>query len=255
MRLSRLRKADKKEKKVEIGKLKLGIPPGILQMASDLQVWQKLAILIGSWVVPIAFFWFFSLSGNIEELTRLSHDIPRLKDEVGKLEAQQSKIPQLEQEMHVMEGILAEALRLLPESKDIPSVLNEISTLGNEARLEFNLFSPQAETIEKFYAVIPVTMEFTGSFYNIMVFFDRISHMTRIVQIREVSMDNPRQSKEVWSLKGQPDLGTDKNIKDGKEIDVGPPWLIDVKCQAAIFRFLSDDEQKAISNQTKGKKK
>lgn len=237
-----------------LSKMKLEMPPGLLQMAYGLKTWQKAAILIGSWVVPIALFWFFSLSGNIEEMARLSQDIPKLKDEVGRLKTQQAKIPQLEQELHDMEGILSEALRLLPESKDIPSVLNEISTIGNEARLEFNLFSPQGETLEKFYAVIPVTMEFTGSFYNVMDFFDKVSHMTRIVQIREVTMGNPRQSREVWSLKGQTVPGADKNNKKGAA-DAGSSWLVDVKCQAATFRFLSGKEQKALSSKEKNGKK
>lgn len=245
---------------MEIGKIKLEIPQRFLQLVLNLAPWQKLAILAGSWVIPIAVFWFFIISGDLQELTKLSEDIPRLRDEVAKLDAQKAKIPQIEEELRSMQVILAEALKLLPESKDIPSVLTEVSNLGNDARLDFNLFSPQTEILEKFYAIIPVNMEFTGSFYDVMGFFDKVSHMGRIVHMREISMDNPRPSKDTWSPRGlTPAASEDKaNGKDAKAYKTAAfagRWIIDVKCQAATFRFLSEDEQKAIAAKDKDKDK
>jgi type IV pilus assembly protein PilO len=245
---------------VEIGKIKLEIPQRFLQLVLNLAPWQKLAILAVSWVIPIAIFWFVFISGDLAELAKFSEDIPRLRDEVAKLDAQKAKIPQIEEELRSMQVLLSEALKLLPESKDIPSVLTEISNLGNDARLDFNLFSPQAETMEKFYAVIPVKMEFTGSFYDIMGFFDKVSRMGRIVHMREISMDNPRPSKDVWSLRGQAavsagDKAVGKDAGAAKAAPHGARWIVDVKCQAATFRFLSEDEQKAFAAKDKNKDK
>ncbi|UKL13084.1 type IV pilus inner membrane component PilO [Dissulfurimicrobium hydrothermale] len=245
---------------MKTGKIKFEIPQRFLQFVLNLELWQKLVILAGSWVIPIAIFWFFIISGDLQELTRLSEDIPRLRDEVTRLEIQKAKIPQIEEELRSMQTLLSEALRLLPEKKDIPSVLTEISNLGNDARLEFNLFSPQTEVLERFYAVIPVKMEFTGSFFDIMGFFDKVSRMGRIVQMREISMDNPRQGRDVWSLKGQrhPAHPGDKadSAADNAWVETqgGGGWIVDVKCQAATFRFLSEDEQKAIAAAAKNKK-
>ena len=245
---------------MEIGKIKLEIPQRFLQLVLNLAPWQKLAILAVSWVIPIGVFWFVFMAGDLDELTKFSEDIPRLRDEVAKLDAQKAKIPQIEEELRSMQAMLAEALKLLPESKDIPSVLTEVSNLGNDARLEFNLFSPQTEIIEKFYAVIPVKMEFTGSFYDIMGFFDKVSRMGRIVHMREINMDNAKPSKEVWSLRGRPmasagDKADGKDAKAGKTAALGSRCVIDVKCQAATFRFLSEDEQKAIAAAAKDKNK
>ncbi|MGQ9745622.1 MAG: type 4a pilus biogenesis protein PilO [Dissulfurimicrobium sp.] len=244
---------------MKIGKIKLEIPQRFLQLVLNLAPWQKLAILAVSWVIPIVLFWFI-MRDDLAELTKLSEDIPRLRDEVAKLDAQKAKMPQIEEELRSMQAMLVEALKLLPESKDIPSVLTEVSNLGNDARLDFNLFSPQAEIIEKFYAVIPVNMEFTGSFYDIMGFFDKVSRMGRIVHIREISMDNPRPSKDVWSLRGGAvasagDKAGDKDVKVAKAAAPGSRWIIDVKCQAATFRFLSEDEQKAFAAKDKNKDK
>ncbi|MGC8736834.1 MAG: hypothetical protein ACP5SG_08730, partial [Dissulfurimicrobium sp.] len=62
---------------MKTGKIKFEIPQRFLQFVLNLELWQKLVILAGSWVIPIAIFWFFIISGDLQELTRLSEDIPR----------------------------------------------------------------------------------------------------------------------------------------------------------------------------------
>ena len=148
------------------------IPVGLFQAVYSFPAWQKAAICLLSCAIPIGLFWYFFLADRIKEIDDLSERIPKLSQEVAELEARSRQIPKLEEELKIMQGILQKALKLLPEKKDIPSVLTEISTLGNEARLDFLSFKPQKEHLKEFYAAIPVKMEFNGPFHNIVAFFD-----------------------------------------------------------------------------------
>jgi len=80
------------------------------------------------------------------------------------------------------------AKAVLPETKEIPSLLSSISQSGQDAGLEFVLFEPKAEVKKDFYAEIPVSIKVTGSYHNIATFFDNVSRLYRIVNIQNIEM-------------------------------------------------------------------
>lgn len=245
-------------------KFKFKIPATLFDTVYSMPIWQKALIFIVSWLLPIGLFWYLFLSARIGEMDSISTKIPKLKQEIAILEQKSKQIPKLEKELQEMEEILKQAMRLLPEKEDIPSVLTEISSLGNEARLEFQAFKPGAERIHDFYAAIPVSLELEGPFHNTVVFFDRISRMARIVHIEDVTMGKAKESSHIWSQavnknqkssgkssSASKSKGTSKNSKG--VIQRGSNWVIHTKCTAVTYRFLTPEEQKKIKG--KGKKK
>jgi len=198
------------------------------------------------------------LSAKIGEIDSISSKIPKLKQEIAALEAKSKQLPKLEKDLKAMQEILNQAVKLLPEKEDIPSVLTEISSLGNEARLEFQSFKPAGERREKFYAAIPVTLDFRGPFHNSVVFFDRVSKMARIVHIKDVSMGNAKESNEVWSqtvkdsgsVNGPAPKGGEAQDSDDL-VQRGTNWVIQTKCTAVTYRFLTPEEQKAAKKKKK----
>jgi type IV pilus assembly protein PilO len=252
---------------VKFNKTGRKIPPGLFQTVYFLPVWQKAGIWLLAIVIPIALFWFFFLSVRLGELKTMSEKIPKLRQELVKLEAKSKQLPQLEEELNIMEGILLKALKLLPEKEDILAFLPEISSLGNEARLDFLSFNPQKEEPEAFYAAIPIHMEFNGPFHNTVDFFDNVSRMDRIVHIKSVSMGKAMQTTKVWSLKGSatsnqkteaageaaPIKGTGEGLTEGQGIKRGSTWIISTSCEAVTYRFLSPEEQQA--GKEKGKER
>ncbi len=241
------------------------IPPGLFQTVYSLPVWQKAGIWLLVIIIPMALFWFFFLSVRLEEIKTMSEKIPKLKQELVKLEAKSKQIPQLEEELNIMTGILQKALKLLPEKEDIPTFLPEISSLGNEAGLDFLSFKPQKEQPKAFYAAIPINMEFNGPFHNTVDFFDNISRMARIVHIKSVSMGKAKKTTKVWSQKGSaseqieptdevtPIKGGGEGPAEGQEVRRGSTWTINTRCEAVTYRFLSPEEQQA--RKTKKKRK
>jgi len=237
------------------------IPPGFTDSLLGMPLWQKFLIWIASLAVPVVLMWMFFFSPRIGELKTLMTNIPRLSEELRVLEEKAGELPQIRQEIQEMEAILTSAMKLLPETKDIPSVLTGISNIGNEERLEFQLFKPENEQKQAFYASIPVNLEFSGPFHNTVHFFDEVSRMDRIVHIQEVTMGQAKEAPETWShTAAQTDTA-------GSPSDTGPGspseglteasrWVIKTKCQAVTYRFLTPEEQKAEAEKaSKGRKK
>ncbi len=241
------------------------IPPRLFQTVYFFPIWHKAGIWLLAIVIPVALFWFFFLSVRLGELKTMSEKIPKLRQELVKLEAKSKQIPQIEEELNIVEGVLQKALKLLPEKEDIPAFLPEISSLGNKARLDFLSFKPQKEQPKTFYAAIPIHMEFNGPFHNTVDFFDNVSRMARIVRIKEVSMGKAKKTTKVWSQKGSATSnqktevpGEAASIKgggegptEGQEIKRGNTWMINTRCEAVTYRFLSPEEQQARKKKKK----
>jgi type IV pilus assembly protein PilO len=73
----------------------------------------------------------------------------------------------------------------LPEEKEIPSLLTQVTTLGQQAGLDFTAFRPGTIQPKDFYAEVPINIRAEGGFHSLGTFFDRISKMTRIVTVND----------------------------------------------------------------------
>ncbi len=245
------------------------IPPSLFNTVYNLPLSHKILILILAWAVPLVLFWFLFFSPRLGELGTLSNQIPQLKQEIARLEAKERQLPQMESELKVMGEILGKAVRLLPEKKDIPSVLTDISSLGNAAHLEFVSFKPEKEQIKDFYVAIPVKILIKGPFHNTVSFFDELSRMGRIVHVKEFSMDKAEESSQIWSQSkggtgssGQAaSAASAHSSQEGGEASEesvrGGTWIITTDCTVETYRFLTEEEQKKQKekqNKKKGKK-
>jgi type IV pilus assembly protein PilO len=114
-----------------------------------------------------------------------------------------------------LEKKLKIALRQLPDSKELPVLLTDVTSLGKNAGLEFKAFRPQDEVRRDFYAEVPIGIEFTGTFHEIANFFDRVAKLPRIVNVAELDMSIGDESANQTKLK--------------------------VKGRATTFRFLEEE--------------
>ena len=75
------------------------------------------------------------------------------------------------------------------------ALLSSLENLGAQSGLEFLLFQPQKEVNRNFYAEIPLKLEVTGPYHNVATFFDKVSRLSRIVNIGDVKMTATKAAK------------------------------------------------------------
>jgi type IV pilus assembly protein PilO len=97
-------------------------------------------------------------------------------------------------EIAALEKKLTVALRQLPDSKELPVLLTDVTSLGKNAGLEFRAFRPQQEIRKAFYAEVPIDIEFSGNFHDIATFFDQLARLPRIVNISELEMSIKKET-------------------------------------------------------------
>jgi type IV pilus assembly protein PilO len=148
----------------------------------------RITILVCTVVVLAgALIWFVQIPKS-EEIKTTTASIEEIDKQLTKAKLERAKLPEAKKQKEAVDNQFNEALKLLPNEKEIPNLLRKISELGNESDLDIKGMTYQAEKGKDFYMEIPISIEVTGTYHNIAVFFDRVGHMERIINIHNVSM-------------------------------------------------------------------
>lgn len=140
------------------------------------------------------FVWFFYIP-QTEKINKLNQELKSAQDKLARLKNVEQNLRAFKRQFKETEQRFREALKLLPDKEEIPTLLTSISNLGAQSGLEFLLFQPQKEVPRNFYAEIPLKLEVTGPYHNVATFFDNVSRLSRIVNIGEVSMTEMKAAK------------------------------------------------------------
>jgi type IV pilus assembly protein PilO len=183
---------------------------------------QKILILvIVSVLEAAALVWFLYLPKH-NELTGLQTELTKLQGEITEKTRIANNLPKLKIEYDQLNQELAQALTELPNSKEIPSLLTSITTLGKNAGLDFLTFRPKPEVPKDFYADVPVDIVVSGSFFSVANFFAAVANLPRIVNINNVAFSdiksvNNRMMTKVTCLATTFRFLDKKEIKDDKK--------------------------------------
>ena len=161
---------------------------GLFEKIEKIKIHFRILILAGAVVLFGGVFVYFVHIPKTTEIAKTKKNITKLNQRLTRAIKRSKKLPKLNAEMALRDTQYQEALRLLPDKKEIPNILRKITELANDAKLEFRIFVPKRERRRKLYFEIPIPIEVRGRYHNVAVFFDKIGHMQRIMNIKNVSM-------------------------------------------------------------------
>jgi len=163
----------------------------------------------GFLVFLAALYWYFLYQPYAEEMSTLQEKIDAGRQTVDKykqiaanLEPLRTRVSDLEARLHIL-------LRELPESREIPGLIRQISDLGVRTGLHISLIKPLPEQRKEFYAEIPIQVRVQGQYHAVGRFFDDVAHLERVISV------------------------------DGVQIEAASQ---DTQCLATTFRFLDEAE-------------
>jgi len=131
-----------------------------------------------------------------ETLERLGAQQLELQRKLNEVRSVAANLPAFQTRLAELEVELKTALRQLPNSKELPGLLTDISSRGKNAGLEFKAFRPKDEIPRDFYAEVPIEIEFNGSFHDIARFFDDLSKLPRIVNVSDLRVEIEKESPQ-----------------------------------------------------------
>jgi type IV pilus assembly protein PilO len=168
-------------------------------------------------------FWYLLYSPMTEQITLKQSRQNELETEKASLQSKLKDRKKLQEDIAEVEARFKEATTQLPEEKEIPELLRNVSNLGRDSGLEITLFRQQAEVLHDLHAEVPVEMSVRGGYHQIALFFEKVRRLDRIVNISDIGIKNPQ-------------------MVDGR-------LQVDTSFFATTYRFLTEEEQARIAKQ------
>lgn len=198
---------------METGKLKASFNSFLENKVAALSKNQKIGICVAAAILPIVAFYFLYYSPKAEEIKGLENNVVSLKKEVEKVKAQAAKLDQHLAEMKEVELRFKEASLVIPDTKEIPSLLTNISGQATSAGLEISSFAPKGEAAKEFYAEIPFSIKVSGSYHNVGFFLDSVSKLPRLVNVKSLTLGGGKEAEGEMLLNSGLELVTYKFIE------------------------------------------
>jgi type IV pilus assembly protein PilO len=92
---------------------------------------------------------------------------------------------------------------LLPEQREITSVLQGLQDRARGSRLSLRRFSPKDDIQQDFYSGKPVEVEVTSTFASLREFFDQMAKYQRIVSITDFRINQTSQQSANKTIDAQ----------------------------------------------------
>jgi type IV pilus assembly protein PilO len=160
----------------------------VLEQLGKLPMAAKGAIYVALASAIVAVYWFTMGTSEMGMLNTLNLQLTTVQNEISEARAVASNLKTFREQRELLGKQLNDALSKLPDSKQLPGLLTDISGLGKKSGLEIRSFDPQTEQRRGFYAEVPIKVEFYGRYHDVGSFFDRLSRLSRIVNITEMDM-------------------------------------------------------------------
>lgn len=175
---------------------KIDIKSFLRDLPKKLPLPARIAIAIVPALIATVAFWYFGIRPKTVQINVIKEEISKQENEMAKKTSMASRLEALKEENAKLKLRLKELEELLPEEKEISSLLKQVSDLGTESGLQIVSWNPSARRKHQSGIVyeVPVSVSFTGSYHRLGRFFARLTGLERIVNISDIRLGGPRPS-------------------------------------------------------------
>ena len=174
---------------------KVSLPSFPFEKIAVLTQVQRILIFVGTLLLLGGGYYYFIYMPRSNKISELQKNHDDLQAKVANAKATADtydKVHKMYKEAQVNFRLV---LQLLPDKREIPGLLENISRSGRFSGLEFLLFQPGKEVLKDFYAEIPVKIDVKGGYHNLAMFFDKVARLPRIVNISNIKIKQGKGSK------------------------------------------------------------
>jgi type IV pilus assembly protein PilO len=143
----------------------------------------QLGLSVGLGVAILGGFYWLWLADAFKEEAKKKATREALQKEIRALEVTANKLQEFQREVQLLEAKLDTLKRILPPERETPDLMRRVQSLAAQSFLNIRKFTPAAIVQKEFYQEVPINMELTGTYHNLGLFFDRVSRLSRLVNV------------------------------------------------------------------------
>jgi type IV pilus assembly protein PilO len=143
--------------------------------------------------LTLAFFagvYFSLLVPQFDQTRFLAGEYRNARQELERLTAIKANFERSQREYSQLKQSLEAIMVQMPEEKDVPNLLRQVSLVGQEAKLRVKFFEPKQLQTKEFYVELPFELRYSGGYHNVGYFFDGVRKLDRIIHIANFSIES-----------------------------------------------------------------
>ena len=133
-------------------------------------------------------FYLYWVSPTQDSIELRRAELGGLNAEILRASAITVRLPEFRAEVAELEAQLEGLRTVLPEQRDVANLLRQIQDLAIRSNLTIQGFTPQPVAPRELHVEWPIRFQFEGTYHNVGLFFDRISKLSRIINVSGVEI-------------------------------------------------------------------
>lgn len=166
-----------------------------IENISPLQRWVIIGLLF---IIILGGFLYFVYMAKAERKKAIDGELSRLVNEININMTKTRTLEDLKKQNAELQRQLSEKKEQLPSESEAETLLKQISEVGAGANLDIKLWKPgeRRQSPDGLYIELPVSIELTGGYHSMAIFFDRIGKFPRIVNISSLKIAGAKAEKD-----------------------------------------------------------
>ncbi|WP_455385145.1 type 4a pilus biogenesis protein PilO [Acidihalobacter prosperus] len=151
-------------------------------------VWVKTLVIAVLMIAILGAGYYFDTSNQRTDLQRLQQQEKSLRSQLSIKARRAANLQVYEKQLQEMRTSFGKMLEQLPNQTEIPGLLVDISQTALSSGLAIDLFRPESEKKQSFYAIKPIQIQARGTYPEIARFVSQIAALPRIVTLGNISL-------------------------------------------------------------------
>jgi type IV pilus assembly protein PilO len=168
--------------------------PAILDKLQNVPTKTRATMFFGLIGIALVLFIWLVHIPKTNEIKKLDAENTGLQAKIRENDAKIRQLDELKAEVKALQARLLVLTEQLPPESEVSGLLRQIQELVNKAGLSLKFWRPEKRVLHAsgLYEEIPISLKLTGSYHSVGMFFDNVSKLTRIVNMLNVKMDQPK---------------------------------------------------------------
>lgn len=189
-----------------------------------LPVWQRLLVWVIVSAAIAAIWWFLFYVDAVAAREGAEQGLAKATTELDRLEKRKENFLEEQRQHEEREAKFRERMEVLPmNASTVDNLMQTFQQKARQVGLSFDSWNNDAEQRQDFYARLPIKVKAQGTWPQIGEFFRQLSELRQIVSVENILIGDAQEPSEP-----------------------GEHPVLKISFEAATYRFLSDEERRAV---------
>src|SRR2546429_1695824 len=119
----------------------------------------------------------------------------KLNQEVTQLQVYKQRYGELKQQMDALSKQLETLKTIVPEEKETDEFIRLLQGAASASGVQLRRLTSQAIVPKEYHYEMPFEVQTDGPYFNILDFFGRLGRLSRIINVADLTFDDPAKPK------------------------------------------------------------